>query len=116
MSGDVWHKPCLLSDPIERSPALSDPETLYGFRPALFAALRHFEYVYPVSCDKRLNDVLGDCSSRGLTAATTMGRLDEQCLPFSLTSDPVVSNLFTCPSIVFRLGGLRTPNSLWYAL
>ena len=27
MSGDVWRKPCLLSDPIERSPVLSNPET-----------------------------------------------------------------------------------------
>ncbi|KAJ4451190.1 hypothetical protein ANN_02632, partial [Periplaneta americana] len=26
MSGDVWRKPCLLSNPIERSPALSNPE------------------------------------------------------------------------------------------
>ncbi|KAJ4431005.1 hypothetical protein ANN_19598 [Periplaneta americana] len=68
--------------------------------------------LYIVSCDKRLNDFLGDCSSCALTSTTTVGSLDERCLPFSLTRDPVVSNLFTSPSIVFLLGGLRTPNSL----
>ncbi|KAJ4431531.1 hypothetical protein ANN_20130 [Periplaneta americana] len=54
MSGDVWRKPCLLSNPIERSPALSNPEISVAT-----ATQRAYQREFGVRNPPKRNTILG---------------------------------------------------------